>query len=137
MNNKYKNSLKAEMDSSLLTAPPMNLQPKQEETLATSDYLFRSLSQKMKVHPFVQKISKNKNEPFQAEVKEEKLVKPKMFLKVVQWMEKLTLETLGFSQETLEISIRALKIYLDLTLESPKKLQMLGCICLHLASKMN
>lgn len=60
-----------------------------------------------------------------------------MFTKVAIWMEKLCLETLDFSSETYEISVKILKKYLEKNDESPKVLQMLGCTALHIASKLN
>lgn len=64
-------------------------------------------------------------------------IKPKMFTKLVTWMEKICFSTLEFSETTFEISVRILKEYLEKSNETSNVLQMLGCVSLHIASKLN
>lgn len=60
-----------------------------------------------------------------------------MFTKVANWMEKVTVGTLEFSLETLEIAYRILISFLNKVDEIPGNLQLVSCVCLHLASKIN
>ena len=75
---------------SFLTAEPITQCIKQSDAPTSSDFVFRTLTQKIKQHPFMKNLGKNKNKISLAEPKEEKLIKPKMFLKVIVWMEKIS-----------------------------------------------
>ena len=64
-----------------------------------------------------------------------KLISKKMRIKLISWLQKLSVETFEFSTETLLLTIRVLDEYLCLTNEAPSQLQLIGCAALYLAAK--
>ena len=69
-------------------------------------------------------------------INNERSIKYKMCVKLFLWMEKLCADTLSFTQETFELAVKMLVQYISVAEEDPKKLQMLGCVVLHIASKL-
>lgn len=63
-------------------------------------------------------------------------VKPKSIAKLFGWMEMMAKEALGFSDKTLQISMKIVLKYLQTVDLSPRDLQMTGCVALHIASKL-
>lgn len=80
-----------------------------------SDRVFRHLSYLLKNNPLVKNSALNKETLENKIISNTNSIKPRAFLKVVTWMKKMCHETLEFSFETLEISIRILKQYLENT----------------------
>ena len=78
-----------------------------------SDRVFRHLSYLLKKNPLLNNSALNKEAVENKIISNTNSIKPRAFLKVVTWMKKLCHETLEFSHETLEISIRILKQYLE------------------------
>lgn len=64
-------------------------------------------------------------------------VNPKMILRLVNWMEKMCLQTMEFSYHTFEMSVRILLKYLSQVDEPVASLQLLASASMFLASKLN
>lgn len=101
-----------------------------------------SLSSKListTAHPYFMKMSQKQDASrpeIQALVAGNRQIKPKMVTKVLTWLEKLCRETLAFSTHTLQLAARILVEYLVLVDEPVCNLQLLGCACLYLSSKI-